>query len=140
MMYPFLTLNDQEGRLLSRQKTRGPQDKHLRDFLTPCGLHNSRFDPMLYLLDPTFPGWGHCIKIRVICQKQTSLTNRWGMFVFHRIEGFEPRALGKAPGAPCNPRRPARRRANPSFSAIKETSFVYQWAKEVSCFHRRGIV
>lgn len=53
MMYPFLTLNDQEGRLLSRQKTRGPQDKHLRDFLTPCGLHNSRFDPMLYLLDPT---------------------------------------------------------------------------------------
>ena len=61
----------------------------------------------------------------VLRQKQTSLTNGWGMFVFHSMEGFEPRALGKAPGAPCNPRRPARRRANPSFSAMKETSFVY---------------
>ena len=80
MMYPFLTLNDQEGRLLSRQKTRGPQDKHLRDFLTPCGLHNSRFDPMLYLLDPTFPGWGHCIKIRVICQKRIAILTRQQSF------------------------------------------------------------
>ena len=37
-----------------------------------------------------------------------------GDVYFHSMEGFEPRALGKAPGAPCNPRRPARRRANPS--------------------------
>ena len=81
MMYPFLTLNDQEGRLLSRQKTRGPQDKHLRDFLTPvvyiihdltpCSIY---LTPLWHEADPTFPGWGHCIKIRVICHSDGTIS------------------------------------------------------------------
>ena len=69
-----LRCQDQEGRLLSRQKYERPAGQAPAGFLlTSCGLHNSQFDPgSIYLTplwheaDPTFLGWGHCIKIRVI--------------------------------------------------------------------------
>ena len=85
-----LRSQNQKGRLLSRQKYERPAGQAPAGFLlTPCGLHNSQFDPgSIYLTplwheaDPTFLGWGHCIKIRVIRHKSTLILIESGYFSF----------------------------------------------------------
>ena len=54
-------------------------------------------------------------------KKQNPRHRRGFCFLKTCNRDLNPRALGKAPGAPCNPRRPAPQgRSNPDFSAKKQ--------------------
>ena len=55
------------------------------------------------------------------CLMSTAVTAGVLFFSVTQIRDLNPRALGKAPGAPCNPRRSAPQgRSNPDFSAKKQ--------------------